>query len=373
MGDQVIYLEKFVEQSGAMPAELNRILKTIRELDFKYEDLASQVQDEFDLLLSKVPGKTPPEEITALRKKIEEEQALLIQWAEEKVQLALTGHELLDSQMANLADDLGLFREELVEQGIEVDGYVDEYAMDVAPPEPQGRRTGSRMQFATPYDSLDPQVSLEPRGAGVGGGNRKSNQIPLTLSRQQSGYGSEGYGTGSDVIGWDAPKQQRGGGSSRRNNVGGAGAGAGDQGYNSRRRAAAASVHATTAAVAALDDDEYANGGGAVPRSDMEPYQVAAMAELVPGLAHAAREPQAPGRPLTEQDINQNLVGRIAEVYWPDETNPSGSLWYLVKIESVDLQRMTASIRYQNGEMEPDLSLLEVARDEHMMLVNMAG
>jgi hypothetical protein len=97
------------------------------------------------------------------------------------------------------------------------------------------------------------------------------------------------------------------------------------------------------------------------------------MAELVPGLAHAAREPQAPGRPLTEQDINQNLVGRIAEVYWPDETNPSGSLWYLVKIESVDLQRMTASIRYQNGEMEPDLSLLEVARDEHMMLVNMAG
>jgi len=267
--------------------------------------------------------------------------------------------------MANLADNLNLFKEELVEQGIEVDGYVDEYAMDVAPPEPQGRRSGSRMQFATPYDSLEPQVSLDPRGTAVG--NRKSNQISLSLSRQTE-YGSEGYGTGSDVIGWDTSKQQRGGGSNRRNNAGG-----GDQGYGSRRRAASASVHATTAAVAALDDDEYANGGAAIPRADMDPYQVAAMAELVPGLAHAAREPQAPGRPLTEQDINQNLVGRIAEVYWPDETNPSGSLWYLVKIESVDLQRMTASIRYQNGEMEPDLSLLEVARDEHMMLVNMAG
>jgi hypothetical protein len=269
--------------------------------------------------------------------------------------------------MANLADDIVQFREELAEQGIEVDGYVDEYAMDVAPPEPQGRRAGSRMQFANPYDSLEPQVSLEPRGTA--GGNRKSSQIPLSLSRQQSGYGSEGYGTGSDVIGWDAPKQQRAGGSNRRSTAGGAG----DQGYGSRRRAAAASVHATAAAVAALDDDEYANGG-AVPRTDnMDPYQVAGMAELVPGLAHAAPEPQAPGRPLTEQDINQNLVGRIAEVYWPDETNPSNSLWYLVKIESVDLQRMTASIRYQNGEMEPDLSLLEVARDEHMMLVNMAG
>jgi hypothetical protein len=335
----------------------------------KNVDLASQIEAEFHLLLAKVPGKTPPDEITALRKKIEEEQALLIQWAEEKVQLALTGHELLDSQMANLSEDQNLFKEELNDQGIEVDGYVDEYAMDIAPPESQGRRTGSRMQFATPYDSLDPQASLDPRGTGVGGGGgRKSNQISLSISRAQSGYGSEGYGTGSDIIGWDASKQQRGGGSNRRNNVGG-----GDQGYGSRRRAASASVHATTAAVAALDDDEYANGGAAIPRSDMDPYQVAAMAELVPGLAHAAREPQAPGRPLTEQDINQNLVGRIAEVYWPDETNPSGSLWYLVKIESVDLQRMTASIRYQNGEMEPDLSLLEVARDEHMMLVNMAG
>jgi hypothetical protein len=285
------------------------------------------------------------------------------------VQLALTGHELLDSQMANLADDIVQFREELAEQGIEVDGYVDDYAMEVAPPpEPQGRRSGSRMQFANPYDSLEPQVSLEPRGTA--GGARKSNQIPLSLSRQQSGYGSEGYGTGSDVVGWDAPKQQRAGANNRRSN---AGAG-GDQGYGSRRRAAAANVHATAAAVAALDDDEYANGAGAgVPRTDIDPYQVVGMAELVPGLAHAAREPQAPGRPLTEQDINQNLVGRIAEVYWPDETNPSGSLWYLVKIESVDLQRMTASIRYQNGEMEPDLSLLEVARDEHMMLVNMAG
>lgn len=315
-------------------------------------------------MLTKVPGKTPPEEITALRNKIEGEQALLIQWAEEKVQLALTGHELLDSQMANLAEDLGAFKEELLEQGIEVDAYVDEYAMDVAPPEPQGRRSGSRMQFATPYESLEPQVSLDPRG-GVGVGGRKSSQIPLSLSRQQSGYGSEGYGTGSDVIGWDAPKQQRGGGNSRRGNAA--------EGYGgSRRRAAAASVHATAAAVAALDDDEYANGG-AVVRNEMDAYQVPAMGELVPGLAHAVREPQAPGRPLTEQDINQNLVGRIAEVYWPDETNPSNSLWYLVKIESVDLQRMTASIRYQNGEMEPDLSLLEVARDQQMMLVNMAG
>ena len=187
-------------------------------------------------MLTKVPGKTPPEEITALRNKIEGEQALLIQWAEEKVQLALTGHELLDSQMANLAEDLGAFKEELLEQGIEVDAYVDEYAIDVAPPEPQGRRTGSRMQFATPYESLEPQASLDPRGAvGVGVGARKSSQIPLSLSRQQSGYGSEGYGTGSDVIGWDAPKQQRGGGNSRRGNAA--------EGYGGSRRRAARHHH----------------------------------------------------------------------------------------------------------------------------------
>ena len=152
-------------------------------------------------------------------------------------------------------------------------------------------------------------------------------------------------------------------------------------GFGSRRRAASAAIHATTAAVAALEEDDYganaaavATGGGGGGGADlgMGAVPVVVLEPFVHGLAHAAKEPQAPGRAFTEQDINQGLIGQIAEVCWPDD-GPTGSLWYLVKIESVDLQTMTASIRYQNGEMENQLSLLEVARDGHMMLVNMAN
>lgn len=37
---------------------------------------------------------------------------------------------------------------------------------------------------------------------------------------------------------------------------------------------------------------------------------------------------QAPGRLLTYADLNIGLVGRHAEMYWPDD-----NLWYLIKIQ----------------------------------------
>lgn len=320
---------------------------------FSTAEMAAQIQDAFETIL-KSP-KLPPDEVIALRKRIEEDQALLIQWAEEKVQLALTGHELLDSQMEQLATDISGLVTELQETGqLAEDGYgaVDDYGMELAVPEPApSRRTGSRMQYAA-YDSLDPTVPLEPRGGGAGG--RKST-IPLSLSRQQSGYVSEGYPSGSDVMGWEAPKPRAG--SARRGGV---------EGLGSRRRAASAAVQATAAAVAALEEDDFGREPTIVP--EMGAYQY--LEPFVPGLAHAAKEPQAPGRALTVPDIGPALIGRIAEVFWPDESNPAGSLWYLVKIESVDMASMTASIRYQNGEMEEQLSLEEVAKEGHMLLLD---
>ena len=37
---------------------------------------------------------------------------------------------------------------------------------------------------------------------------------------------------------------------------------------------------------------------------------------------------QAPGRLLTYQDVNTGLIGRYAELYWPED-----NLWYLMKIQ----------------------------------------
>jgi len=63
------------------------------------------------------------------------------------------------------------------------------------------------------------------------------------------------------------------------------------------------------------------------------------------------------------------LVGKVAEVFWEDEADASASMWYLVKVESVDLPTKTACVRYQNGEVETNLSLVEAARDGIMLLV----
>ena len=40
---------------------------------------------------------------------------------------------------------------------------------------------------------------------------------------------------------------------------------------------------------------------------------------------------QAPGRPLTHHDVNTGLIGRYAELYWPED-----NLWYLMKIQVGD-------------------------------------
>lgn len=323
-----------------------------------------QIQEEFDVLM-KSP-KQQEKEVTEMRSKIEAKQSLLIQWAEEKAQLALTGYELIDTQYEQVNADLAGLAAELQATGQMMDdgyGGMDDYSMDLAPPEPTGRRGASRLHYAASFDpGLDPTLGLD---AGRGGSGRKSTTIPLNLSRQQSGYGSEGpYPSGSDYMAgaWDAPKSRLGG-SSRRGglgNDGGAGAGAGP-----RRRAASAAVQA----IAAFEDDDYSARDQLPLTADGEQF---VLKPFVPGLAKAAKAPQAPGRLLTEADISPDLAGRVAEVFWPDETDPAESLWYLVRIESIDMGSLTASIRYQNGESEPQLDLVEVAREGHMMLLHAA-
>ena len=89
---------------------------------------------------------------------------------------------------------------------------------------------------------------------------------------------------------------------------------------------------------------------------------------FIPGLKESAKKPQAARRRLTDADINPSLVGKIAEVFWVSD-KPEESLWYLVKVESIDLGAKTACVRYQNGEVEADLNLPQVAREGHMLLV----
>jgi hypothetical protein len=128
-------------------------------------------------------------------------------------------------------------------------------------------------------------------------------------------------------------------------------------------------------AAAMYDDDDYLDEKNAVDDSMMQvdgsaqmQYAPVPSEPFIPGLKECAKKPQAARRRLTEDDITIALVGKIAEVYWVADS-PEESMWYLVKVESVDLAAKTACVRYQNGEVEADLNLAEVAHEGHMLLV----
>jgi hypothetical protein len=166
-------------------------------------------------VLSKNPGKGSAEEVSALRARIDADQRLLIQWAEEKVQLATAGHELLDAHDMQLLTDVSALQQELAETGRYVeDGYAEDgYDMPAPPSMEQAqpsRRRGGGGQYAA-YDLEPPPPPVDARGAG---GRRTT--VTLSLPRAPSGYASEGYATGSDALGagWEAqPAARRGGGS----------------------------------------------------------------------------------------------------------------------------------------------------------------
>ena len=79
--------------------------------------------------------------------------------------------------------------------------------------------------------------------------------------------------------------------------------------------------------------------------------------------ARASSEPLGTGRKLVEKDVNANLKGRQAELFWPDD-----NLWYLVEILAVNHRSKKATIQYTTGETE-ELELGEIIRDGHMSLI----
>lgn len=83
-----------------------------------------------------------------------------------------------------------------------------------------------------------------------------------------------------------------------------------------------------------------------------------------PPPAQAADTPLASGRLLRTSDITPQLVGRQAELYWPDD-----NLWYLVEIAKLDVKEKNATIQYTSGEIE-DLDLVEIIDNGHMSLLN---
>lgn len=119
------------------------------------------------------------------------------------------------------------------------------------------------------------------------------------------------------------------------------------------------------AAAAAAAAAPPAAGAPAAPvPMEMAPIPLAPLPGL-DGLQTSAAQPQAPGTLLREADVNPSLIGRRAELYWPDD-----NLWYIIEIQSVDLTTKKAQILYITGESE-ELDLNEIIKEGHMSLITM--
>jgi hypothetical protein len=70
------------------------------------------------------------------------------------------------------------------------------------------------------------------------------------------------------------------------------------------------------------------------------------------------------GRLLTSTDITPELVGKQAEMLWPDDAK-----WYLIRITHVDIQHRSCNIQYLTGETESGLQLDEIVQKKELRII----
>ena len=396
----------------AVPCELSRVLQMMRDVDRKVVDMQHTIESIVGTISTLQAQAAPAQPkardeqtrtLDSLKATLHENQALLMQWAEEKVQLAIAGYELLAQHQKSLDDDIHNLTQFLSDTGQLEDYMPDDYngmhadAHMYEPSEPLGARSGRRGSTL--------------RGAGgytTSTDAYEEEQMPATQSKQMQQQPSQKISLRTNIpLTVPANRQPSSqiyedpAAADVGNGAGGVAAGAGTAANpNKRRRAAAiantaapaqreetrsgrrtAAGQATAALVAAqYDEEEYAVADKKFAAAAAAAQQQAAIQDpallqpiplepFIPGLAESAKKPQAARRRLEEKDIGVGLVGKVAEVFWEDEADASASMWYLVKVESVDLPTKTACVRYQNGEVETNLSLVEAARDGIMLLV----
>lgn len=401
MGDQIIYLEKYIDSTTSLPAELNRILNSIKDLDERSDDLAAQIQENVEAVLRMPPagggaaatrGGKPGEskELRELRAQIDKDQQLLIQFAEEKVQLAVQGYDLLELHVNQADLDIVHLENELQAMGMgDALGGMSMGAPDYsggAFDEPAPKRGGSRLRDVPSFDSFEQAVPAEPKP--------RKTTITLNLSRQISGFepaaaAGEAQTPGVDSLG--AATQKRPASTAPRKAATPAPQPVAPptEGYQRNRRAAAAGVHAVAAEVAAMEEDDLApeeqharlaaaqvsmaavaQQQGVLPMQGMQLPAAGVMQAgmpmnlLPPGLKQSSDKPQAPGRLLVPADVGPGLVGRHAELFWPDSNQ-----WFPIVVQSFDPLARTAAIMYTGTGEAETLRMDDIVKEGHMSLL----
>ncbi|KAG2494428.1 hypothetical protein HYH03_007480 [Edaphochlamys debaryana] len=332
----VMYLESFVESTNSLPLELQRVLNNIKALDEKCNDLSAELQTNVQLLLAMPPlyrQPAPTPEYEDLVNRVASSQKLLLQFAEEKVQLAQQAHQLLEYhalELERVTDDLDKeLRKNNPDGGLE---YLQDFALDTA--------RGKTPRLEEFNMSLQQELALPPAPAPAVAPSKKASVANVASKGKR-------------------PRDEDG-------NAGGAVAGAAPSQPHVKKKASAAAMQPLNTQASTFDD----YGLDSLPAYD-EPAAAEAPVPFMrpppPGYKASSQKPQAATgglvRYLCQDDIGEALVGRHAELFWPDD-----NLWYLIEIQEVQVGSREARVLYSTGDFET-LNLEETARDMHMVLI----
>lgn len=118
-----VFVDDYLEYASTLPAELQRLLNTVRELDERSQAMINQTrkQTKWYLGLSSKRGPSFEEEeegaLDKIQKDIESNQDNSLSLCTEKVLLARQAYDLIDSHIKRLDEDLVNFAEDLKQEG----------------------------------------------------------------------------------------------------------------------------------------------------------------------------------------------------------------------------------------------------------------
>lgn len=130
------YLEDFVEKIGALPIDINRGLRLIRELDLQFQNTNSkliELQDEYSSRLKSAKDKkqeAQKPDMQALLAEIRQLQESCIAFSHSKVDVATQNYDIVEMHIQKLDTELKKFEQEIINnQNAENAGLQDETAV----------------------------------------------------------------------------------------------------------------------------------------------------------------------------------------------------------------------------------------------------
>eukprot|EP00249_Psilotum_nudum_P007066 c20287_g1_i1 orf=545-1351(-) len=118
-----VFVDDYLEYCSSLPADLQRLLSTMRELDERSQAMINQTREQTKYCLgfpsqhSKKAMPDQEETMEKLRKEIEANQENALNLCTEKVFLAKQAHDLIDSHVKRLDEDLNQFADDLKQEG----------------------------------------------------------------------------------------------------------------------------------------------------------------------------------------------------------------------------------------------------------------